>query len=207
MARTAYFHKEYNFHGKSVEEVALIFRQVDLMVNAINERTGKNIDAEEMYLMVISIMNDHEVDMNSIDIAALYDTTEKLLFNYMPLIYCDATSRVLTDLKEKENKSLNILSNTGFIKGSTLRTVLKDIGIGHLFDFQIYSDEIGMSKPNKELFQHLLTSVSHHNDQISSNEIIHVGDNPVADIKGAASVGINSLLINSDQKTILTLLN
>ena len=38
--RTSYFYEKFNTKNKSIEEVALIFRQVDLMVNAINEKTG-----------------------------------------------------------------------------------------------------------------------------------------------------------------------
>jgi putative hydrolase of the HAD superfamily len=53
--RTKIFHRDFNPAGKSIDDVARAFRQVDLMCNAVNERTGKNIDADEMYLMVISI--------------------------------------------------------------------------------------------------------------------------------------------------------
>ena len=42
---------------------------------------------------------------------------------------------------------------------------------------------------------------------IALSEIVHIGDNPVADIGGAATVGIKSMLINSNNLTILSLLN
>ena len=51
--RTRIFFEDYNIAGKSIEEVAAAFRRVDLLGNAINERTGKNIDSDELYLMVI----------------------------------------------------------------------------------------------------------------------------------------------------------
>ena len=58
--RTRYFYQRFNTKHKNLAEIAVIFRQVDLMVNAINERTGKNVDADEMYLMIISMINDYD---------------------------------------------------------------------------------------------------------------------------------------------------
>jgi putative hydrolase of the HAD superfamily len=43
--------------------------------------------------------------------------------------------------------------------------------------------------------------------EINLNNIIHVGDNPHADVGGAQAIGINSMLINSNNKSILTLLS
>lgn len=43
--RTEYFHQNFNYSHKSIDEVALAFRQIDIMCNTINEKTGKNIDA------------------------------------------------------------------------------------------------------------------------------------------------------------------
>ena len=37
-------------------------------------------------------------------------------------------------------------------------------------------------------------------------EVIHVGDNPHADVRGAEAMGINSMLINSNNLSISNLL-
>jgi putative hydrolase of the HAD superfamily len=44
-------------------------------------------------------------------------------------------------------------------------------------------------------------------NDVSLSEIIHIGDNPRADAWGATRVGIGSLLVNSNQTSILTLKN
>ncbi|MET0394581.1 MAG: HAD family hydrolase [Chitinophagaceae bacterium] len=205
--RAAFFYQHFNGKKKPLEEVQLAFRQVDLMCNAINEKTGGNIDAEEMYLMVISMINDHDIALKDIDITTLYDEMDDLLLRHLPGVYCGRTAGVLDALKQQDT-TLNILSNTGFIKGKTLRQVLSLIGLSGYFDFQLYSDELGMSKPSKHLFQHLLQHITEiKKGEIDRNLIIHVGDNPVADVEGARAVGINSLLVNSNQTSILTLLN
>jgi putative hydrolase of the HAD superfamily len=205
--RTRYFHQHFNTKNKSVEEVALVFRQVDLMVNAINEKTGKNIDADEMYLMVISIMNDYATTFQEIDTEALYAEMEILLLKHMPLLYCSEGIKVLTKIKESGLNTTNILSNTGFIKGKTLRKVIKALELEPLIDFQLYSDEVRLSKPNPLFFQLMLDTIDKtKHPELDLKEIIHVGDNPNADVLGANGLGINSLLINSNHLSISHLL-
>jgi len=204
--RAAFFHQQFNTLKKSLAEVEAIFRQVDVMVNSINETTGKNIDADEMYLIVISLINDNKICLQDIDVAVLYQQMETLLFEHMPLIYCDRTAEVLAFLKNEPTITANLLSNTGFIKGITLRKVLNHLGIDQYFDFQLYSDEAGISKPNKAFFQLMLDEVAKLKT-IEPGQILHVGDNPKADIWGAEMVGISSLLVNSNNTSILTLTN
>jgi len=206
--RAIYFHKYYNSREKPLEEVVRVFREVDLLCNAINEKTGGNITAEEMYLIVISKLNDHSLSFHDIDLKALLAKMETLLFDYLPVVYCTNTPGVLSQLKSREDVTLSILSNTGFIKGQTLRKVLDHLELSPFFDFQLYSDELGMSKPNKAFFDHLIQHVtSCRNGALEAASIIHIGDNPIADIEGAKSVGIKSLLVNSNNVSILTLLN
>jgi putative hydrolase of the HAD superfamily len=139
----------------------------------------------------------------------LYADMEKLLFYYLPVVYSPVTIEVLQHLKQRGDCSLGILSNTGFIKGQTLRKVLVKLGLADFFNFQIYSDEEGMSKPNPKLFNLIVQKVKDCNKpkQISLTDIIHIGDNPAADIAGANDAGLNSLLINSNNLSILTLLS
>jgi putative hydrolase of the HAD superfamily len=201
-----YFHKHYNCQGKTLDEVEFVFRQVDLMCNAINEQTEKNIDADEMYLMVISLINQNQLPLHEVDIRELFEQMDNLLFENLPLVYCNRTANTLSKIKQKENTTINILSNTGFICGSTLRRVLKELHIDHYFDFQLYSDEVGLSKPNKAFFQLVFDQVSKLKP-ISLNEIIHIGDNPKTDYEGARSFGIHALLVNSTDTNITHLLN
>jgi len=203
--RAKIFHARYNPLNKSLAEVVTIFRNVDLMCNSINERTGKNIDADEMYLMVISNMNDYDPGFAAVDTEELYREMERLLFNYMPHVYCGNTAGILNKLKEGDS-TVSLLSNTGFIRGATLRKVLKALEIEQYMDFQLYSDEVRLSKPNKAFFQLMLGQVNRrYNGRIGPHEIVHIGDNPVADIYGANQLGIKSVLINSNQQTITCL--
>lgn len=207
--RTRIFHRDFNPAGKSIDEVAKAFRMVDLMCNAVNESTGKNIDSDEMHLMVISLINDNQLNLNEIDTAKLYADMEALVFNYLPVVYAPVTIKVLDHLKQKGGSTFSLLSNTGFIKGVTLKKILAELKMDQYFDFQLYSDEVGMSKPNPALFSLMLRNIKQINKEkeITLNNIIHIGDNPKADIEGATAAGIKSLLINSNNKSILSLIS
>ncbi len=207
--RNKIFHRDFNAAGKSIDDVTRAFRTVDLMVNAVNESTGKNIDSDEMYLMVISLINDNQLNLSDIDAAKLYQDMEKLLFYYLPRVYSPVTISTLRALKEQTGSTFSILSNTGFIKGTTLRKVLMELKLSEYFDFQLYSDEVGMSKPNPALFNLMLQNIKQINTDkdIPFDNIIHIGDNPKADIEGAHAAGIKSLLINSNNLSILSLIS
>ena len=203
--RSRIFHQQYNPLNKPLAEVDHIFRQVDIMCNSINESTGNNIAAGEMYLMVISQVNDNKMCLQDIDLSTLYLQMETLLFDHMPLIYAENTVEVLAHIKNKPDCTTNILSNTGFIKGTTLRKVLKHLNMAQYFDFQLYSDEAGLSKPNKAIFSLMLQHIAALRP-IALTDIIHVGDNVKADIWGADGAGINSLQVNSNNVSLVNLI-
>jgi len=205
--RTKYFFDHFNFKNKTLATVKSIFRNVDVTANRINEKTGKNLDVDELYLLIIALMNDYEVDLQTVDIQRVYDELEIKLFENLPDLYDENTKSTLKYLKEDTRASIGLLSNTGFIKGITLRQVLKKLDIAEYFDFQIYSDEIKLSKPNPELFAFLIERVrKQHQREILPSEIIHIGDNPIADIEGGKKAGMATFLLNSNQKSIKNLL-
>lgn len=206
--RALLFYRAFNFKKKTIEEVESVFRKVDLMCNAINEKTGKNIDAEEMYLMAISALNDYAVDFSSVNLIDLYNEIEKILFNHLPTVYSIDTIETLEKIKQKPNTTFNILSNTAFIKGCSLKIILEQLNLSKYFDFQIYSDEMGVSKPNKLIFELMVNGALNlkGNSNLSLQDFIHIGDNINADIEGAKKVGINILQINSNENTIVNLL-
>jgi putative hydrolase of the HAD superfamily len=207
--RASYFHKNFNSLGKSLEEIEMVFMKMDLMCNAVNETTGKNVDADEIYLMIIYGLNNSLSVFGPINIGEIYNDIEKLVFQYMPQVYNAQTIESLDRIKQIEGNTMSILSNTAFIKGSTLRKVNEQVGLSIFFDFQIYSDEVGFSKPNQQIYSLMLNEISgiRKNNQASKNEIIHIGDNPVADIQGAIEAGVQAFQINTNDKLISSIFN
>lgn len=201
--RAQYFHDHFNRENKTVDEIKKIFSEIDNMCNVVNEKVGFNIDGFEMYAMVLHRLN-YDMSMLGLrDLHAVCHMMDQVFEKNLPTTFDDDTIPVLKELKRR-GCTLSILSNTGFVKGYNLKKALIASGIDHLFDFQFYSDEHGVSKPNEFFFRHMLNKVHairmHH--PILDHEIVHVGDNVQADIKGAKIIGIDSILINRGEKTI-----
>ncbi|MNS84468.1 dUMP phosphatase [compost metagenome] len=164
------------------------------MCNAINEKTGKNIEAEEMYLMVLYEL-DPKTDFCKLDLVQLYDAVEAMVLKYPPQLYATHTIDVLQQLKVS-GATLNVLSNTAFIKGCTLRKVFNKIGLNDLFDFHLFSDETGVSKPNPNMFTLMHQQARAYHPNILPEDILHIGDNPRADIAGARAQGFQTFLVH-----------
>jgi putative hydrolase of the HAD superfamily len=206
--RCKFFHKNFNTLNKPLEEVENVFRVIDIKCNRINEITGKNIDSEELYLMVIHDLNNNLNTFPSINLEEINLEMENLVSSYPPIIFCDSTFEVLKSIKQNKDVTLSILSNTGFIKGKTIKKYLDYLDLSQFFSFQIYSDEVGFSKPSIEIFNELLLNIYNFRSEIlDKKEIMHVGDNYVADICGASSIGINSFQINSNNNSIKNILD
>ena len=84
---------------------------------------------------------------------------------------------------------LAVISDTIFSPGRTLRRILQDEGLLDCFDFFVFSDEFGFSKPEPALFQAVCDGLG-----ISYNELIHVGDREHNDILGPQKLGVRSIL-------------
>ncbi len=65
------------------------------------------------------------------------------------------------------------------------------IGLGHLLDFSWSAAEAGQQKPHPLVFESLL-----EREQLTTDEIIHIGDDPVTDIIGAQQSGIQGIWLN-----------
>ena len=71
---------------------------------------------------------------------------------------------------------------------------LNKIGLRHLFDDVVTAVDVGFAKPDKRIFQEAIKR-----SKVDVHEIVHVGDNPEADIVGAASAGLVTVWMNSQQ--------
>lgn len=198
-----YLHDNYNPKGYTKAEIFQFIRTVDDMGEVVNEKVGRNIDSYELMAMVLYKMG---VNMHNIDLLVMYNEMEEIFFSYPPALWDDNTLFVLLALRDA-GATLSILSNTGFIKGYTLDYLLIKMGIFDLFSFRIYADQTGCPKPSMVMYNLLLDAVASRYENISLRDILHVGDNPVADFKGASDFGIDPMLINSNDKTIIDVLN
>ena len=178
---------------KNINEISKAIRHFDVFCNDTNQRTGLNFDTFEIYYLILDALEMNLDDISTQNMSVFYNECELLFLEYKPLLLVDDIENILKDLKNN-NISINILSNTAFIKGRTLRKLLEFYGLTNYFDFQLYSDETGFSKPNPKMFELVLESANVIKP-IKKIEILHVGDNVIADYNGAINFGFSAQLI------------
>jgi len=69
--------------------------------------------------------------------------------------------------------------------------VLNSTGLRDYFDLVLISDEVGVAKPDEEIFELALKSLG-----IGREEAVMVGDDPRTDVKGATRAGIRACLVD-----------
>ena len=67
------------------------------------------------------------------------------------------------------------------------------IGIGHHFDFVVTPAVAGAAKPAPVIFEYALNAAG-----ASPEALVHVGDDPVRDVAGAAALGIRTVWMNPE---------
>jgi putative hydrolase of the HAD superfamily len=72
-----------------------------------------------------------------------------------------------------------------------LAEVLEDLGWARYFDGMVASGVVGVEKPDPRIFEEALRVSG-----VGRERAIHVGNDPILDIKGAAEVGIDTVLVD-----------
>ncbi len=207
--RTAYFADRYNPNGYDLVEVERRMKEADIICTRINERVGKNIDALELILLMMERLG---VDLETVTSAEVQETevvVQNLFREHPPILTDTDLPEILQTLRQR-GATLSLLSNTGLIRGGGLSEFFKSVGLGELLAFELYSDEVMLSKPNPaffaRLFQEARTLPEQQASPLQPSQILHVGDNPLADRDGAEAAGLRSLLIDPDRPDFRQLL-
>ncbi|MBT2621003.1 MULTISPECIES: HAD family hydrolase [Chryseobacterium] len=189
--RVELFSSFFNIN-RPIEEVAKTVKYYDDLCNTINEVIGGNVDTFEIYLLILNALNVDIKELNRDDLNRFYTESEELFLEYKPVIIFENVHQFFNEIKS-QGKTINILSNTGFIKGKTLRKFLIEENLDEFIDFHIYSDEINCSKPNPIVFQEVKNKIK--NQDLELHQILHIGDNLIADFNGAKNFGFNAHLL------------
>lgn len=96
----------------------------------------------------------------------------------------------LLELLKKNNKNIYLLSNAQEIFTSY---ELKILGIEKYFDSIYFSSTYGVCKPDKIFYQKIINNL-----KLDIEKSIMIGNDSIADIQGAKSVGLDTLYIHSN---------
>jgi putative hydrolase of the HAD superfamily len=89
--------------------------------------------------------------------------------------------------------TLALVSNIMRTPGVTLRKLLERYGLLGYFRHTTFSDEVGVRKPDPEIFALTLRAVG-----AEPGGAVHVGDDEVLDVQGARAAGMRVIQVTSD---------
>jgi putative hydrolase of the HAD superfamily len=92
---------------------------------------------------------------------------------------------------------IGLISNTGRTPGVAMRRLLADYGLLDRFAVTIFSNEEGVLKPRREMFDRAAARLG-----VPNAAVVHVGDNPIADVAGAKAAGMRTVLLGSLPTTV-----
>ena len=116
--------------------------------------------------------------LSAATLAALVDAYARPILRVPPTVD-DGALAALRTLRER-GCTLALVSNTMRTPGATLRTLLARYGLLDCFDHTTFSDEVGVRKPDPEIFALTLRAVSGEPETS-----VHVGDDATLDVQGA----------------------
>lgn len=164
-----------NNSAVSIEVIYNTFREVKAQITSdykgIPERNDRKIWYEET-LQRIGVPNIKKEEVSEYYWQVIYNSIEP----YIDLVY------VMPQLSQKYR--LFTLTDELF---EIHKKKIKHLGLEDYFVNSISSEQIGETKPSQKLFNYALNIVGE-----LPSDIVIVGDNPSADIKGGNSVGIHT---------------
>jgi putative hydrolase of the HAD superfamily len=178
------------------EEVSATLRRMDKLFDHVSVVCGQTAHYESLVLLALDALGADAAAIELETLSTFYEEMELLFFKHPPRLLNDDTLHTFEMLRENDI-TLSLLSNTGFIKGRTLRKILEQLGVSPHFSFMLFSDEHGAAKPAPAFFASAHDAVNVFR-KAEKHEILHIGDNPVADVKGALNFGFRSLLYDKE---------
>jgi putative hydrolase of the HAD superfamily len=123
-------------------------------------------------------------------LAALLDAYTRPALLVPPAV--DEGARAALVRLQAQGVRLALVSNTMRTPGTVLRKVLDRFGVLECFAHTTFSDEVGIRKPDPEIFALTLRAL-----QVAPADAVHVGDDPVLDVGGARKAGLRAIQVTS----------
>jgi HAD superfamily hydrolase (TIGR01509 family) len=98
-----------------------------------------------------------------------------------------AAQALLESLRGRGIKT-GIVANSWPDPGRVLRRDVESFGLAPLVDVVVFSDDIGVRKPDPEIFLHALQTIG-----VAAEAAMYVGDGLATDVQGAAQVGMTTV--------------
>jgi putative hydrolase of the HAD superfamily len=121
---------------------------------------------------------------------ALIDAYARPILMVPPAV--DDGARLALERLREQGLALAVVSNTMRTPGTTLRKLLERFGLLASFAHATFSDEVGVRKPDAEIFALTLRAL-----HVEPAAAVHVGDDPILDVLGARRAGLRTIQVTS----------
>lgn len=163
----------------SFTKIKPLYQATKKYLDTLAESQGTGFTVEQNYELLLRQFNLSLKQRQEIQVGI-----ETLFLQSPPTINEDLIFKLL----DRRCYSYSIASNTNFISGKIIRKILSK----HLLTkFELFSDELGFSKPHHLFFNNIIDRAG-----CKPEEILQIGDHPVCDGE-AALYGIKTLILNN----------
>ena len=154
-------------------------------------RRNEHVSTFDQIRLILQLASGNDINMprSPTVLTKLEKAYVEPLFKYPPTLNEEAVV-TLKGMRERARK-LGIISNTGRTPGTALRQILQQVGILSFFDVTIFSDEARCRKPDRRIFDLAASEFG-----VDCSHIVHIGDNPEADVWGAKRAGMRAVLFD-----------
>lgn len=175
----------------SVEQIDSALKKTTSQLVELWE-VNKDISHLEQLKLIVKNASDGSVTMKKEWVNELTSAYIDPVLKVRPYLNPDAP-KVLKNLK-KQNKLIGLICNTGLTPGISLRRLLATEDVARYFDLMVFSEEVGIRKPDARIF-HLVSDKL----KVRPGEIVHVGDNLKVDVWGAKNAGFKAIHFSNEE--------
>ncbi len=183
--RKEYFRQIFNENGfpTTEDEIDDLFsKEGKIFQNYIieNRKTPNSI------MRVKTIVQLAKVQIPASEMEKTADYCDRIALEYHPPLVPGI--KEILEVLTKVYK-LAVICNTGWHSGETVRQLLKENDLPKYFSHLTFSDEAGIAKPHKQIFEYTLDKLGY-----KTEDAVHIGDSEYSDIVGAKEANMRAIL-------------
>jgi FMN phosphatase YigB (HAD superfamily) len=175
----------------SISDVSEAFAKVG---TTYNKQQESGLGILSPFNLLDKVLNELTPSISYYDLNSLKFEIDSLFLKYPP--HLDNNLNSIIERIQFHGKTCSITSNTAFISGDVIWQFLSDAKLLDNFSFTLFSNDVGFGKPSSKMYEHLYLKAKVIHPQLKKSEVLHIGDNEVADYKGALEFGLKSFQFN-----------
>ena len=176
--------------GVSLKQMASAMDETASTLKKVWE-TNKDVTHLDQIRLILKHALKSSVAINDEWMEELSSAYVSPIFKVRPYLNPDVPE-VLRRFKD-QSKLVGLICNTGLTPGTAIRRYLEEEGVARYFDLMVFSDEVGIRKPDPGVFRLVARKF-----KVSALNIVHIGDNLRVDVWGAKNAGFKAIYFSSE---------